>query len=123
MRRSPTQVPLIITRLCQRIMDCSSEARTLRQVDGRTRLDGDLSEPWSQLKSLTTRRELYTLITDETLEFMVNYYTPRLDDLGRDVHQLSNDIDGLSNDLGAMSEDFAALGSTITTLQEVDLVF
>jgi hypothetical protein len=39
-------------------MDRSSEARTLRQVNGRTRLTVDLSEPLGLIESLTTRLEL-----------------------------------------------------------------
>jgi hypothetical protein len=39
-------------------MDRSPEARTLRQVNGRTRLPVDLSEPLGLIESLTSRLEL-----------------------------------------------------------------
>ncbi len=51
-------------------MDRSSEERTLRQVNGRTRLEVDLNEPRALFESLATRLKLYTNITDDTLESM-----------------------------------------------------
>ena len=62
----------------------------------------DLGEPRSQFESLATRHELYTLFTDDKLESMVDYYTPRIEELEGNV---------------------TTLGSQITTLQEFDLVF
>ena len=83
-------------------MDRSSETRTSRQVNGRTRVEVDLSEPRSQFESMAARIELYTLFTDDKLETMVNYYTPRIEELECNV---------------------TTLGPQIATLQEFDLVF
>jgi hypothetical protein len=86
-------------------MDRSSEARALRQVNGRTRLVVDLSEPLGLIESLSSRLE------DE-------------------VDGLSNAIDALSNDIGELEVGFgtletwgAATDPKIRTLQEFDLVF
>ncbi len=108
-KRSPTPAPLIIARLWQHKMDRSSEERTLRQVNGRTRLDVNLSEPRAQFKSLATRLELYTNSTDDTFEAMAANYTPGIEALEDEVEALSNSL--------------RAAGQTITTLQEFDLVF
>ena len=83
-------------------MDRSSEARTSRQVIGQTRVEVDLNEPRSQFESLAARLELYMLFTDDKLKSMVNYYTPRIEELEGSV---------------------TALGPQITTLLEFDLVF
>ncbi len=86
-------------------MNRSSETRTLRQVNGRTRLAVDLSEPLGLIESLTNR----------------------LDD---NVDGLSNAIDALSNNIGDLEVGFGALEALraaadpkIQTLQELDLVF
>ena len=60
-------------------MNRSSEARTLRQVNGRTRLTVDLSEPLGLIESLTTRLE----VTDA------------------DLGALQGDVTAISNTLAA----------------------
>jgi len=89
-------------------MDRSSEERTLRQVNGRTRLEVNLNEPRAQLESLATRLDLYTNITDGTFEAMATNYTPR--------------IEALENK-GEALEAWRITGDTkILTLQEFDLI-
>jgi hypothetical protein len=50
----------------------------------------NLSEPRVLFESLATRLELYTVFTDDTLEAMAAYYTPRITDLEEEVEALSN---------------------------------
>ena len=77
-------------------MDRSSDARALRQVNGRTRLVMDLSEPLGLIESLSSR----------------------LDD---EVNGLSNAIDPLSNEFGAhigeLEVGFCALETWRTTAE------
>ncbi len=49
-------------------MDCSLEARSLRQVNGRTRLAVDLSEPLALIESLPSHFEL----TDADISALLN---------------------------------------------------
>jgi hypothetical protein len=86
-------------------MDRSSEVRTLRQVNGRTRLAVDLSEPLALIESLTTR-----------LDYNV-------DGLSNDIDALSNNLVGLEKDVGALEPWRAAADPKIRTLQEFDVVF
>jgi hypothetical protein len=48
------------------------------------------NEPRALFESLATRLELYTVITDSTLEAMVANYTPRIEALEDEVEALSN---------------------------------
>ena len=80
-------------------MDRSSEERALRQANGRTRLEVNLSEPRAQFESLTTRLELYTNITDDTFEAMVANYTPLIEVLEDEVKALSNKFPTSYDDL------------------------
>ncbi len=64
----------------------------MRQVNGRTRLEVEPIEPRALFESLATRLELYTNITDDTLEAMAANYTPRITDLEEDVEALSNNF-------------------------------
>ncbi len=59
----------------------------------------DLSEPRALFESLGTRLELYTTITDDTLEATAAYYTPWVTDLEEDVEALCNKFPILYEDL------------------------
>ena len=82
----------------------------MRQVNRRTRLTVDLSEPMGLIESLTSRPEM----ADADIGALSN-------DMGKRIGALSNDMGGrigaLSNDLGALSNSLQAACQTITTLQ------
>jgi hypothetical protein len=83
-------------------MDRSSEARTLRQINRRTRRAVDLSKPMVLIESLTSRLEQ----ADADIGALSN-------DLGGRIGALSNDLGGrigaLSNDMGPMSNSLIEL--------------
>ena len=62
----------------------------LRQVNGRTRLEVNLSEPLALFETLAPRLELYTLIIDNTVKAMAASYTPRIEALEDEVEALSS---------------------------------
>ncbi len=55
-----------------------------------TRVEVKLNEPRALFEGLATRLELYTFITDDTLEAMAANYTPRVEALENEVEALSN---------------------------------
>jgi hypothetical protein len=69
-------------------MDRSLESRTLRQVNGQTRLAVDLSEPLALIKSLITCLE-------------------------DNVDGLSNAINALSNNIGELKAGFGAIENNL----------
>ncbi len=55
-----------------------------------TRVEVNLNEPRALFEGLASHLELYTLITDVTLEAMAANYTPRVEALEDEVEALSN---------------------------------
>jgi hypothetical protein len=90
-------------------MDRSSEERIWRQVNGRTRLEVNLSEPLALFETLATRLEFYTVITNDTFKAMAAKYTPR--------------IEALKDEVEALEAFQITAYSKIFTLHEFDLVF
>ncbi len=77
----------------------------MRQVNGRTRLTVDLSEPPGLIESLTTRLD------------------NNVDGLSNAIGALSNKSVGLEEDVHALEAWRAAADPKIRTLQEFDVVF
>jgi len=68
-------------------------------------LEVNLNEPRTLFESRATRLELYTVITDDTLEAMAANFTPRIEDLERGVEALSNKLIGLEEDFNILSKE------------------